>query len=99
MDHKRTEGREGVFLPLGKLAIHQTSQVVKYVPAKHKRYNTTLATIILAMRSEFKYRPRTTARVVRVITITKKIVTGEVQILRAWLNRLIEIRTHHEYAP
>lgn len=43
MDCKRTGGHEGVPLPLDKLAIHQTSQVVRYVPAKHKHYNINIS--------------------------------------------------------
>ena len=86
MHHIRRDGREGVENPLGKLAIDQTSRAVRYVPATHKCYNTRLV-INLAMRSKSKYRPRATARVVRVVIIKKNNATGGVPIIRAWLNQ------------
>jgi hypothetical protein len=76
IDHKRKDGHEGVTSPLGKLAIDQTSRAVRYVPATHKRYDATSATLNLAMRSKSKYRPRATARVVSVVIIKKNNATA-----------------------
>lgn len=76
MDHKRRDGHEGVMSPPGNLAIDQTSRAVRYVPATHKRYNVTSATLNLVMRSKSKYRPRATARVVRVVIIKKNNTTA-----------------------
>lgn len=91
--NNRRDGREGLH-PLGRLAIDQTSRAVKCVRAMRNGYNITSVIANLATKS--KYRPRATARDVRVTSITKNSVTALKYHLSEGGRTDIDIRTRHE---
>lgn len=90
---------EDILLRLGKLAIRQTNQVARYVHARHKRYNANVNCDKLDIENRGKYRPRATARVVRVITIMKKMTTAKKANHQSIVELLISILTHREQGP
>lgn len=88
MDHKRREGRDGVLLPLGKLAIHQTSRAVRYVPATHKRCDTNINHHKFSHEIKVKVPAKSHCACCKGYHYQKEECNcGEVLVIRAWLNQ------------